>query len=270
MMRIEDCLPLQGKTIVVTRSQEQQGEAFSLFQGLGARVVDLPALVITPPENWGPLDDALADLEDFHWIVFSSANGVRSVEERLKRMGGTLSCRPSTLKIAAVGRKTAQNLKDIGAQADFVPPSFHADSLIKHFPGFGLGLRMLLPRVQSGGRTVLSEAFADAGLCVVEVAAYESSCPDEIPETTLKVIADGEADAIVFTSGKTAAHTAELLKRYFGKDWKINLKGTHLISIGPQTSLSCKKYFGKIDKEADPHDIDGLINACIECLKVRK
>ena len=72
--------PLQGCTVVVTRAAEQQGEARQLLEAAGAQVLDLPALVIGPPDDWAPLDDALADLESFHWIVFSSANGVQAVD----------------------------------------------------------------------------------------------------------------------------------------------------------------------------------------------
>ena len=63
---------LNGRTVVVTRAAEQQGEGRRLLESLGAHVLDLPALVIGPPDQWGPLDDALADLENFHWLVFSS------------------------------------------------------------------------------------------------------------------------------------------------------------------------------------------------------
>ena len=158
--------PLQSRTVVVTRAADQQGAARQLLEQRGATVLDLPALVIGPPDHWGPLDDALEDLESFHWLVFSSANGVQAVEQRLQRLGRCLARRPVNLKIAAVGRKTAQLLDDLGATADFVPPSFVADSLIDHFPVSGGGLKLLLPRVQSGGRTLLADAFGEAGVRV--------------------------------------------------------------------------------------------------------
>ena len=63
-------LPLQGKTVVVTRAQEQQGEAHQLLKDQGARVLDLPALVIGPPKQWAALDHALKELDDFDWLVF--------------------------------------------------------------------------------------------------------------------------------------------------------------------------------------------------------
>ncbi|WP_320675600.1 uroporphyrinogen-III synthase [Prochlorococcus sp. MIT 1300] len=260
--------PLKGFSVVITRAQAQHSEFSDLLKTLGAKTLDLPALVIGPPDDWGPLDDALADIENFHWIVFSSANGVHAVQERLEKMGKSLSRGPSSLKIAAVGRKTAYLLESLGVAVDFVPPDFVAESLIQHFPVSGWGLRMLLPRVQSGGRSVLSEAFGKSGVRVVEVAAYESCCPDRIPEGTLKAINTSAIDAITFTSGKTALHTARLLRLHFGPKWEELIDKVKLISIGPQTSLICEENFHRVDREASPHDLEGLAKACIESLSL--
>ncbi len=258
---------LVNRTVVVTRASEQQGEGRRLLEQLGATVLDLPALEIGPPDHWGPLDDALMDLEDFHWLVFSSANGVQSVQQRLQLKGSSLSDRPRNLRIAAVGRKTARVLEEIGAAADFVPPQFVADSLIDHFPVSGYGLRILLPRVQSGGRTLLADAFGEAGVRVVEVAAYESRCPATMPESTAKALAEQRVDAIAFSSGKTAVHTLHLLQKRFGESWEELLRPVKLISIGPQTSRSCQSCFGRIDAEASPHDLDGLVAACAQAMQ---
>ena len=260
-------MPLSGHVIAVTRAEQQLGEARRLFERAGAQVLDLPALVIGPPDTWGPLDDALADLEDFHWLVLSSSNGVEAVEQRLRLHGSSLARRPASLKIAAVGRKTAAQLEALGAPADFVPPAFVADSLIEHFPVSGWGLRLLLPRVQSGGRTLLAEAFGEAGARVVEVAAYESRCPQSLPADTARALADGAVSAITFSSGKTVRHTAQLLQQALGEGWRLQLEGLALVSIGPQTSRTCLEVLGRVDAEADPHDLDGLVEACGRALR---
>ncbi|MFO0017517.1 MAG: uroporphyrinogen-III synthase [Synechococcaceae cyanobacterium] len=254
--------PLAGQLIAVTRAEQQLGEARRLFAEAGARVLDLPALVVTPPDAWGPLDDALADLDSFHWIVFSSANGVEAVERRLRRLGGSLGRRPASLLLAAVGRRTARVLEELGAAADFVPPEFVADSLIDHFPVSGWGLRLLLPRVQSGGRTLLAEAFAAAGGRVVEVAAYETRCPDSLPSEALLAFERRRIDAITFSSGKTVSHICQLLERCFGEGWRQQLEGVPLVSIGPQTSRRCLELLGRVDAQARPHDLTGLVSAC--------
>jgi len=172
--------------------------------------------------------------------------------------------KPSSLKIAAVGGKTAFFLEKLGACPDFVPPNFVADSLLNHFPSPALGLRILLPRVQSGGRTLLAEAFGSQGANVVEVAAYESSCPETMPEETMRAFMNSKVDAIAFTSGKTVMHTAKLMKQRFGESWAQKFDGVKLLSIGPQTSRSCMEYFFRVDQEAQPHNLEGLKNACIE------
>ena len=258
--------PLSGRCIAVTRAETQLGEARRLFEQAGAEVVDLPALVVTPPDEWGPLDDALEELESFHWIVFSSGNGVEAVEQRRRRRGSSLARRPAGVKIAAVGRKTAAQLEVLGAPADFVPPAFVADSLIEHFPVSGWGLRLLLPRVQSGGRTVLAEAFGEAGARVVEVAAYETRCPEGLSSAAQLALEQGRLDAITFSSGKTVSHTARMLEAAYGESWRERLAALAIVSIGPQTSQRCQALLGRVDAEADPHDLQGLVEACAAAL----
>ena len=261
--------PLSGRRVAITRAEHQLGAARALFKAAGAEVLDLPALVVTPPDSWAPLDDALADLADFHWLVFSSSNGVEAVDRRLRRRGSSLAHRPPGVRLAAVGRRTAQLLEELGAPADFVPPAFVADSLVEHFPVSGWGLRLLLPRVQSGGRTLLAEAFAAAGSRVVEVPAYETRCPDGLPSATLAALQQGQLDAITFSSGKTVSHTARLLEEAFGDPWRRRLDGVALVSIGPQTSARCRQALGRVDAEASPHDLEGLVAACGKALQNR-
>jgi len=173
---IAPLLPLVGKTILITRAQDQASPFAHLLQAQGARVLDLPALEIGPPSDWQALDRAISSLEQFNWLILTSANGVTSFLDRLLSQGKDLRALAS-LKIAVVGRKTAAVLQQRGLQADFIPPDFIADALVEGFPQPLTGQRILFPRVESGGRDLLVQSFSAQGATVTEVAAYESRCP---------------------------------------------------------------------------------------------
>ena len=57
-------LPLQGKRILVTRTREQAGTFNARLRALGAIPVEFPTIRIVPPQDWGPLDDALHGLTE--------------------------------------------------------------------------------------------------------------------------------------------------------------------------------------------------------------
>ena len=257
-------MALTDKKIIITRAQGQISEAREIFLKNGAEVFDLPSLVIGPPDDWSPLDDALKEITTFDWIIFSSANGVKNVEDRMKEMGLSLSKISKTIQIAAVGRKTASLLLAMNAKISFVPPSFVADSLVEYFPQNKKGLKLFIPRVQTGGRSILSDSFKLKGAEVTEVAAYESSCPKDIPQKTIDALNSGQIDIIAFTSSKTVKNTVSLFTKHFGENWLKLIKKIQLVSIGPQTTISCKNLIRKPDKEASPHDLEGLLQACLE------
>jgi len=259
-------LPLLNKNIVITTSKEKFFYVKNLFQSKGARIFDLPALIIKYPDNLDPLDEAINEINEFHWIIFSSSNGIKFVDNRFRDKGLSLKNCSNNLKIAVVGEKTCQALKDLGIEADYVPPDFIAESLIENFPVSGYGLKVLLPRVQSGGRDFIADQFRNSGAQVIEVAAYESICPESIPVTTINAFETKNIDAIIFSSSKTVKNSATLLEKEFGEEWLAIFKNIKLFSIGPQTSLACKKIFGRVDKEALTYSFEGILDIVINNL----
>ena len=256
--------PLNGKNIIITRSQDKISEVQNKFNEQGARILDFPTLIINYPDNLEPLDSALANINSFHWIIFSSSNGIKFLQKRLAEKNSSLNQFISNIKIAVVGEKTLKTLNELGIKANFVPPDFIAESLINHFPHSVNGLSILLPRVQTGGRDIISTEFKNAGARVVEVAAYESRCPNSIPKNTIHAIKQNKVDAILFSSGKTVKNAAYLLEKYFGKCWASYFDNVKILSIGPQTSLSCMEIFGRVDKQANIYTFEGLLDATLE------
>jgi len=256
-------LPLYKRNIIITRSKDGISDIKKLFINKGAKIYDFPAISIGDPDDLNPLDEALNQINDFHWIIFSSGNGIKFVDKRLRFLNSSLKECSKKTRIAVVGEKTAKTLDNYGIKADFIPPEFVAESLIENFPISGYGLRVFLPRVQSGGRDLIADEFRKAGSNVVEVAAYETRCPDSIPEETIDVIFNRKVDAIIFSSGKTVSNSAFLLEKALGKEWLKFLDQTKLLTIGPQTTKICKKFFGRIDSQAQKYTFEGLLDVAI-------
>jgi uroporphyrinogen-III synthase len=238
---------LTRKTILVTRSAGQSSEFTTLLQAKGATVVEMPTLEIQPPSSWAELDGAIGQLATFDWLFLTSANAVNYFFDRC----ATLKAQPEilqTLKIAVVGQKTAQFLQARGFAATYTPPDFVADSLLENFPEPPAGQQILFPRVESGGREVLVEAFTAQGATITAVAALES----------------GKIDIITFASSKTVQHFCRLLQAALGDRWQSLLDPVIIASIGPQTTLTCETKLGRIDLEAEEYTLPGLTRAIVE------
>jgi uroporphyrinogen III methyltransferase / synthase len=248
--------PLAGKTIVVTRAAGQSSQFTTLLQQQGATVVEMPALEITAPSSWAALDDAIAALSQFNWLILTSSNGVDYFFERLVAQGKDARSLAG-INIAVVGKKTAASLQQLGIQPDYIPPDFVADSLVAHFPIAVTGLKILFPRVESGGRDVLVKELGAAGAIVTEVAAYQSGCVREIPAEILNQLPN--VDVITFASSKTANCVGQLLPYVADQ--------VCIASIGPQTSETCRERFGRVDVEAQEYTLEGLTAAIVEWAK---
>jgi uroporphyrinogen III methyltransferase/synthase len=258
-------LPLAGKTILVTRSVGQSSQFCERLAASGANVIEMPALEIGPPSNWEALDNAIAHLFDFNWLILTSTNGVEYFFERLNTQGKDARALTG-VKVAVVGEKTAQSLKQRCIQPDFIPPNFVADSLVEHFPEQLLGKKVLFPRVESGGREVLVKELTTKGAEVIEVAAYQSCCPSSIPPAAVLALQNRAVDVITFASSKTVQFFCQLTANIFSNnpDTHQLLQGVCIASIGPQTSKTCHSLLGRVDIEAEEYTLDGLTQALIK------
>jgi uroporphyrinogen III methyltransferase/synthase len=261
--------PLSGKTILVTRSAGQSSQFSELLQQQGAQVIEMPALVIGPPSSWDELDNAIAHLSDFDWLILTSSNGIDYFFERLLTQGKDARALAG-VKIAVVGKKTAASLKEHGLQPDFIPPNFVADSVVEHFPEILQGKNVLFPRVETGGREVLVKELTAKGAEVTEVAAYQSGCPAQMAPAALEVLQTQKVDVITFASSKTVKHFFQLLETSFPRDSEqfpnpvSRLQSVCLASIGPQTSITCHQLLGRVDVEAEEYTLEGLTQAIVQ------
>ena len=254
--------PLGAHTVLVTRSAEQSTTFSNLLIEQGATIVEMPTLEIFPPSEWGKLDQAIAQIQTYDWLILTSANAVDYFFNRFILQGQDLRTL-ANCKIAVVGKKTARFLNARGFTPDFTPPEFVADSLIHHFPDSIAGLKILFPRVESGGREVLVKSFTAAGAIVNEVAAYQSGCPTTADPVAIEALKSGKITIVTFASSKTVRHFHQLIQSAIGLDWTRILKNVCIASIGPQTSKTCQELLGRVDVEATEYTLEGLVDAIV-------
>src|ERR1700683_188621 len=99
--------------VVVTRAELPDGPLSSQLRSFGLQVLLWPAVSVAPARG-DSLEHALAHIADFHWIVFGSRHAVAGVVRRLPRL-------PKSVRVAAIGRATAQVLRHRGFAVDLMP-----------------------------------------------------------------------------------------------------------------------------------------------------
>ncbi len=247
-------LPLFGKRIVVTRAAGQARELSEKLSALGADAIELPVISLVPPLDTKPLDDAIARLEHFDWILFTSVNGVRFFLDRLDLSSGDL--RRLRGKLCAIGPATRRALEDLHLKVDLVPEEYVAESVAASFARLDLrGAKVLLPRAEAA-REVLPEALRAMGAEVEVVSAYRNVIPPEAEAKVRELFAPDKPkpDWVTFTSGSTVENFLALAGAHA-------LAGVRCASIGPVTTASLRAHGIEPAVEAAKYTIDGLVAA---------
>lgn len=252
--------PLFGRRVVVTRARAQAGELSVGLERLGAEVYEFPTIEIRAPEDFGPLDAAIQDLDSFGWIVFTSVNGVEAFIERLRHHGLDLRAVPRHAKVAAIGPATARKIREVGLHVDLVPSEYRAEALIEALETDLVGARILIPRARVA-REILPDKLREAGAEVVVPPTYETIPSLQGREELAKLLEAGEIDCVTFT----ASSTVENFVGAFGAEEASRLlAGTRVVCIGPITAESARGHGLGVDAEAEEYTIPGLVETVVD------
>jgi uroporphyrinogen III methyltransferase/synthase len=244
--------PLFGRRVVVTRAREQASELRAQLESLGATVVELPSIVIEP------LPFEVPDLAQYAWVVFTSVNGVTHFFERGLKARRRDARALGVVRVATIGPGTATALSRYGINADLVPERFVAESLLDAMPAPAAPHdRVLLARAEKA-RDVLPEGLQALGYEVDVLAVYRTAPATPDPDDLARVRA-GAVDAITFTSSSTVENFCDVVGA-------IDDARPLVVSIGPITSKTAQARGLRVDAEADPHTIAGLIDALVTAL----
>jgi uroporphyrinogen III methyltransferase/synthase len=252
--------PLFGKKILITRAKEQAQEFIEQLAQYGAEPVEFPTIEILPPEDWAPLDRAIAHLADYDWLLFTSVNGVEFFMKRLREKGGDLRKLKST-KIGAIGPKTAEAIHSHGLVPDLVPKYFQAEAILEGLTDVEMkGKRILLPRAFEA-REILPQELAKRGAQVDVVPSYRTVIPTARRDQLRKMLERRELAVITFTSSSTVKNFMALFEGEPVTSW---LEGVKIACIGPITADTARELGLRVDIQPKDFTVAALAKEIAE------
>jgi len=254
-----ESLPLFGQRIVVTRARRQAEALSTKLRALGAEVIELPTIEIHPALDYEPLDRAIAGLGSYHWLIFTSVNGVRFFLERLDR--SAVDLRALRARICVIGPATRAAVEALHLKIDVMGQEYVAESLVEALGAYDLrDQRILLPRAAIA-RDLVPAELARRGALVDVVDAYRTSAPEGAAVAAAEIL--GAADKphwITFTSSST-------VQNFVAVAGTEALAGVRVASIGPVTSATARGLGIRVAVEAPVFTVDGLVEAILQSVK---
>ena len=247
---------LTGKRVLITRAAEQAPGLASLLEAEGAEVLTLAAISIEPAADVQALDQAIRQIEQYQWVIFTSVNGVRAVGQRLDVVGKHWrSFRRA--RVAAIGPATAAALCEVGVQPDYVPMEYIAEAITAGI-GEVAGLRILLPRADIA-REALAVELRQKGAVVEEIAAYRTVMQPLDKQAVERVLARSP-DVVTFTSSSTVRGFLTALQ---GANVAEALRGVAVACIGPITAKTAREAGLTPQIVAEEYTMPGLTRAIV-------
>ncbi len=258
-----DTKPLFGRGVVITRPERQADDLARLLAAQGASPIAFPTISIVPPKDWNELDRALDHLESYHWLIFTSANGVNFFFKRLREKSRDIRDLQG-IKICCIGPATARQIEDRGIKVDLVPQEFIAEGILKSFASLDLsGKKILVPRA-AVARDILPEGLKKQGATVDVVTTYQTVKSGRKKEELMKLIDAGEVDIITFTSSSTVNNFMEIM----GAEYVLP-SSIQIACIGPVTAATAKKAGFPIDISREEYTMEGLVQSLINHVQAK-
>ena len=254
---------LFGLGVVITRPERQADDLARLLLEQGANPIAFPTIAIEPPVDWSELDKALDQLESYHWLIFTSANGVHFFFQRLREKGKDIRDLKG-IKICCIGPATARQIEEKEIKVDLVPDEFIAEGILKAFASMDIrGKKIFLPRAEKA-RNILPEGLREMGAQVDVAAAYQTINSGRKREEFMALLEAQAVDVITFTSSSTVTNFVEIM----GKDFVFPPR-VRVACIGPVTAATARNAGFQVDIEQKEYTMQGLVQSLINCDKNR-
>jgi uroporphyrinogen III methyltransferase / synthase len=260
-LRWFDTRPLFGRRIVVTRSREQAPDLVQRLEEMGADTILMPMIRTVPVEDTTAVDAACDGVEQFDWIVFTSANGV---EHFMRRYLARRDIRDlHGVRLCAVGPATRAAVERYGIRVDVIPAEYRGDAVaaalgaVDDLPG----RRVLLPRAEIA-RERLGQDLRAAGAEVVELDTYRTlPVSDAGGPDVYRMLLDRQIDAVTFTSASTVRNFVAIIGSEQAADL---LRSTAVATIGPVTAEAAQQFGITPAVTPEHYTIPALVDALVE------
>ncbi len=202
---------LNGAHILVTRPAHQAENLSRSIEEWGGVAVRFPTLAIVPLADSCTIQNTLAHLDRYQWLVFISANAVTmhsyysdSVKIELFK----------SVRIAAIGKATAQALALAGLSVDLVPESGYNSEALLAMPQMQQmnGQSCLIVRGE-GGREELATTLRSRGATVEYLDVYKRIIPALDGSQVSLLLAQEKLDVITATSGDALQNLFIMLEK---------------------------------------------------------
>lgn len=236
--------------VVVTRPEEEKDFEKKLV-GLGLRVVSYPTIKIEKNKLDEKDKKYLKNLSNFDWLVFTSRHGVSFFMEEIKK----IRIHPKSLEnklIAAVGSRTADEIKKIGLHIDFMPKEFTTENLGKGLKNIK-DKKILLARSDIAN-PVLEKILRLKGAEVKNISIYKTGFISRPNKIFQKLLKEKNIKCLTFTSPSTVEGFIKSINPL-----KKEILSLPVLSIGPVTSKKAKELGFMNIYTAKEHTINGMI-----------
>ena len=253
---------LRGKLFISTVSVHRSDEIRNIFEPLGATMVDFPMTECITADKTPAIQNAIMQIEKYHWILFTSANGVKHFYRFLHETG-KVSEIPSEVKIAVVGVKTALELENAGRKADYSGSNNTAENMVTDLLGKEslANLNILLPLGNLAPDTLQTRLSKIANVTRIDVyKTLKTKVADNEPVERIK---NKLYDLVLFTSPSGVVNFADTVgPEYINPELRV-------ASIGKVTTRAAERYGLTCMITAQTSTYEGLANEIINYYKLK-
>lgn len=242
---------LAGLRVVVTGSDAQAEPLVRELREHGAAPHRMRTIDIGPVDDDAEIrvavEDAVAGTVE--WVVLTSPNAVPALDAALQ--GRLMQAR-----VAAVGNRTAETLREAGIEPALVSAGPGAAQLVDDLAMAGVSGTSVVCLLSDRARPTLVNGLQRAGARVRVVAAYRNQPVPDLDPQTREMVRHGRVDVITFASPSAVENFARLV----GADMPA-MSGAAFFAIGPTTAAALRDAGMPVHGEATSQDAAGFIDA---------